>query len=859
MLHRAALSMEQGAEGEGVGAEEGVPPEQPYLTTLRRWLSEHQRSALEASVLEACHDAGRDEALFVEELQGLKSTPEVSSFFETLPVVVVVNGGEGGAGFTCNDGLVVEEVRPGSACQRAGVQAGWHLDGFQRKPIATPTNWRAVVSSVSAAPHPWRFRFLSPAQKAAKQEARAACLGAIERLGHGRLRVLQATPYYDVPDADNLDRAARAQPTGRLSLGEFTRVLCSAVTDAGGAFIKHRLGWSAITDAADQTACFEKLQAKDEPSLAFARAAARADNEESRRVRVIRRLPCYEAPGAGQLGNDDLRVGSVVVLEDVVYTDSRPGGTGGSTMFVRHGQQQHAWSPCLSAEGAHAFMPWSAAEQGLDESIALAVLGRTSEDADEVGGGSTGLAANLVEVVARAHPTKSAKRQPSQPELAAAIAALLQQRVRSSADQCPPLVQSVLKCLRLVIEVLEIEERAAFEEQQAASKKKAKRGAPTGELSRALRRTMLGLVEELQFFEDAEAADKSFLHATARTCQRQLKRVDEARTGGGTASALNLLSPRETVLDMRDSVQQTLEMAEEMQGDWIAESIHAGLDLLEQSDRVAQVTSQTGAGDADARRCLDATGWDVHAASNYFFDLEEQALLAEMGLTEPEPEPEAEQWPDSKPESFTTLTESTRTGSVRQRFSSVRKSKKSGGATDNAGATAASPSGGADTAPSLVSRDPSPDEVVAREQQRVPTEGSASNAGAIGKAAGTGPVESEFESAVLARLKSAAAATDAGITLLPSNIEGIHDQAARDEAQLRLIEERRCVGEVGIFLKSREDGDVTDRMIKALRGAEYGPGDWLPVLQSMEMTDYKQLVGTCRTKPGDGAVRASGK
>jgi hypothetical protein len=249
----------------------------------------------------------------------------------------------------------------------------------------------------------------------------------------------------------------------------------------------------------------------------------------------------------------------------------------------------------------------------------------------------------------------------------------------------------------------------------------------------------------------------------------------------------------------------------------------------------------------------------VHAASNYFFDLEEQALLAEMGLTEPEPEPEAEQWPDSKPESFTTLAESTRTGSVRQRFSSVRKSKKSGGATDNAGATAASPSGGADTAPSLVSRDPSPDEVVAREQQRVPTADSASTAGAIGTAAGTGPVESEFESAVLARLKSAAAATDAGITLLPSNIEDIHDQAARDEAQLRLIEERRCVGEVGIFLNSREDGDVTDRMIKALRGAEYGPGDWLPVLQSMEMTDYRHLVGTCRTKPGDGAVHARGK
>ena len=554
--------MEQGLEGEGVGAEEGVPPEQPHLTTLRRWLSEHQRSALEASVLEACHDAGRDEVLFVEKLLGLESTPAVSSFFETLPVVVVVNGGDGGAGFTCNDELIVEEVRPGSACQRAGVQAGWHLDGFQRKPIATPTDWRAVVSSVSATPHPWRFRFLSPEQRAAKQAARAACLGAIERLGHGRLRVLQATPYYDVPDADNLDRAARAQPTGMLSLGEFTRVLSYAVTDAGGAFIKHRLGWSAITDAADRTACFEKLQAKDEPSLAFARAAARADNEESRRVRVIRRVPCCEAPGASQLGNVDLRVGSVVVLEDVAYKDCPPGGTGDSIMFVRHDQQQHAWSPCLSAEGAHALMPWSAAEQGLDESIALAVLGRTSEDVDEVGGGSTGLAANLVDVVARAHPTKSAKRQPSQPELAAAIAALLQQRVRSSADQCPPLVQSVLKSLRLVIEILEIEERAAFEEQQAANKKKAKRSTSTGELSRALKRTLLGLVEELQFFEDAEAADKSFLHGIARTCQRQLKRVDETRTGGSTVAPLNLLSSGEAEMDMRDSVVQTLEMAE---------------------------------------------------------------------------------------------------------------------------------------------------------------------------------------------------------------------------------------------------------------------------------------------------------
>lgn len=59
--------------------------------------------------------------------------------------------------------------------------------------------------------------------------------------------------------------------------------------------------------------------------------------------------------------------------------------------------------------------------------------------------------------------------------------------------------------------------------------------------------------------------------------------------------------------------------------------------------------------------------------------------------------------------------------------------------------------------------------------------------------------------------------------------------------------------------ESREDGDVADRMIKALRGEEYGWGDWLPVLQSMEMTDYRQLVGLCRAAPGDRAVRASGK
>ena len=293
-----------------------------------------------------------------------------------------------------------------------------------------------------------------------------------------------------------------------------------------------------------------------------------------------------------------------------------------------------------------------------------------------------------------------------------------------------------------------------------------------------------------------------------------------------------------------------------MQGDWIAESIHAGLDILEQSDRVAKVISQTGGSDSDARRCLDATGWDVHAASNYFFDLEERALLAEMGLTEPEPD--VERWPDSKPEAFLTLTESTRSGSVRQRLSSVRKSKKSSGAPDNAGATDASPSGrGADTAPRL---NPRPDEwKFAREltEPEVESEpepetepwldskpesfttltestrsgsvrrrfsgrkskkssGSSDNAGAttvspsgsagtapsvasrdsspdeIGTATDAGPVESEFESAVLARVKSALAATDAGITPLPSNMEDTQDtqdQVARDEAQLGLIEE----------------------------------------------------------------------
>ena len=83
---------------------------------------------------------------------------------------------------------------------------------------------------------------------------------------------------------------------------------------------------------------FEKLQVKDEPSLVFVREAATADIKESRRVRVIRRLPCYEVPGAGHTGVD-LTIGSVIMLEDVAYEDSRPGSHDSSVMFIRHDQQ----------------------------------------------------------------------------------------------------------------------------------------------------------------------------------------------------------------------------------------------------------------------------------------------------------------------------------------------------------------------------------------------------------------------------------------------------------------------------------------------------------------------------------------
>ena len=456
-------------------AEEGVPPERnghhaaggddapsPDRDPLRRWLVEHQRSSLEDSVLEACRDVGRDEGQFIEQLQRLSSGPALSRFFESLPAVVVVNEGDEGAGFTCDDAFLVDGVRPGSACELVGVRPGWLLDRFQGEPVARHAGWSALVAAVGAAPRPWRFRFSSPAQQAKREEAKAACDAAIERLGDGRLRVLRTTPFYDA-DADSLDSAAQGQPTGTLSLGEFTRVLSSTATDGGVAYIQHRLGWSAIEDPSDHAVCFEKVQAQDEPSLAFARAAVAAESDEARRVRVIRRLPCYAAPGAGQR-DAELAVGSVIMLEDVAYEEDRQ--TGSSTMYVRHDQHQRGWSPCLSPEGAHALMPWSAAEHGLGESIALSLLGRTSEDSEEAGGGGSGLATNLVDAVVKA---KGGKRQSDPAEVAAAIAALLQQRLRSSADQCPPLVQSVLKGLRLVIEILEVEERIAFEDQQAAA------------------------------------------------------------------------------------------------------------------------------------------------------------------------------------------------------------------------------------------------------------------------------------------------------------------------------------------------------------------------------------------------------
>lgn len=544
---------------------------------LIAWLAEHGRSSLEASVLEACAETGRDEAAFVAQLTRLDSAA-ARPWFASLPVVVEVSDGAP-AGFTCDETFVVDGIQPGGACELAGVEAGWQLDRFQGAALAHD-NWRAFHPTVAAAPRPWRFRFLSPTIMAQNRERQEAGEALIEQLGKGRLRVLRQTPFFANAEADD-----PAEQLGTLSLGAFTRALSSAVTESGVAKvqhaissaatsatgvtkIQHRMVWSAIADPSDRTLCFEKVEQKDEPSLAFVRAAVAADSEEGRRVRVIQRLSCNSAPGMGNTG-ECVVIGKVIELQELGFDETR----GGNTMHVRHGSTGGPWSPCFSPELVHTMMAWSSAENALEQSLALALLGRTSEDAEEAGGGGTALATNLMNAVTGA---KGGKKHSEPAEVAAGIAALLQQRLRSSADQCPPLVQSVLKGLRLVMEVLDVEDQVAFAEQVAEEQGKKKKrsslkaGAAKGELSRALRRTLLGTVEELQHFTDAESVYIQMLHAVAKTCGQKLKKVDATGSGTEVQSMLIPQSSQSNATDgeMRDSVAQ-MGMAEQKQNDYV--------------------------------------------------------------------------------------------------------------------------------------------------------------------------------------------------------------------------------------------------------------------------------------------------
>ena len=86
------------------------------------------------------------------------------------------------------------------------------------------------------------------------------------------------------------------------------------------------------------------------------------------------------------------------------------------------------------------------------------------------------------------------------------------------------------------------------------------------------------------------------------------------------------------------------------------------------------------------------------------------------------------------------------------------------------------------------------------------------------------------------------------MTRLPSNADAYREQAARDEERLRLSEEQRAVEAVGRFVAARGDSDVSERMVKALRGqgADCPPAEWLGQLQGMGPEEYQELVGSCR-------------
>ena len=469
------------------------------------------------------------------------------------------------------------------------------------------------------------------------------------------------------------------------------------------------------------------------------------------------------------------------------------------------------------------------------------MLGRTSGEADAEGGGSSTLSKLVLDTVVQA---KGGKKL-STAQTATAIASLINQRLRSSADQCPPLVQSVLQGLRLVIELLATVEAATLERQMAEKEKRRRRrkaGGDPAELSFALRVALLGTVDQLQHFKEGLEAEMKMLQAVAAACAKQLRKVDERGTEN-----LAVFTPRDTIAaeahhdSLRDSAADDLQRAERMSAAWAVQNLEAGLDPLRQAELVDEFMVSTGGSAADASHFLHAGGWDLIAATDAYYDGEERRLMDALGLQEsqpePEPEPEPETEPEPEPETAKRLT------SFKQRLTSL-KSGSSHSSTGSMSDVGSSPT----VVGSATDRDREYDD-------------SWLDSSVLESVLSSSEISAR-ESALLARVSSGAGlpsrvAAGSSATVAESGgaglwrLNSVLTQYSADKSEVLQGEARRAEQAVGQFLQERGDGETATRVVAALHTAQYPADRWMPELRVMEQSgELVMFLQTVRVEMG---------
>ena len=118
-----------------------------------------------ASDPDTCHSVGPSmvpQASTIKCLQVLGAPPgfPAPNIGAHAAVMLTVAEDTQGAGFICNDKLVVTKVQLGKAADKAGLQPGMQLQSFQGVPVSTAdASWASVKQLVQSTPKPWSFVF----------------------------------------------------------------------------------------------------------------------------------------------------------------------------------------------------------------------------------------------------------------------------------------------------------------------------------------------------------------------------------------------------------------------------------------------------------------------------------------------------------------------------------------------------------------------------------------------------------------------------------------------------------------------------------------------------------------------------